>query len=375
MNCQSLTTSIAGSNSLIAVAGVLALIALASQSLVLLLSTICVGLLALVVCLVIEPVSKPARCAGSANGWEEQTESESPETMISMVALFDELPFVDEAVLVAHVKRAWGLELGNDHDDESFAAGWAPLFVVKTPHQMYAINYRDQNYFDNLEEVLDEVTELRLSKAIGSHKAWISVDLVSDSQNLGSAFHYAMIGRLLNQMINQDCVALMLPDQMKLLPWDESFEKALDSGRPLEDLCPSQPPVLPIDNDHPELVAAVTMARNRFSQFVTAFENHQRNEDRDPKRQFAVKAPITVAGRTEFMWVATTAIENGILYGTLDNQPVSLPGLNLGDQVRFAIAELNDWVYTLDDRTFGGFTTHVINRWAREQSSPAVKRA
>jgi len=366
MNCQSLISKIAGSDLLVVVVGAVgllaALTALTTQSLVLLLSTSCVGLLALVACLVVKPirVEKPP------------AESHSEETMISMVALFEELPYLDEAVLSAHVKRAWGLELGNDHDDESFAAGWAPLFVVRTPHQMYTINYVDRNYFDNLEEVLGEVTEMRLSKAIRSHDAWLSVDLVSDSQNLAPKSHYAMIGRLLNQMINQDCIALVLPDQMRLLPWDEAVEQALVDGSPLGNLSPSQPPVHPIGNDHPELVAAVAMARNRFSQFVRAFENHQRNEDRDPNRQFAVKVPVALAGRTEFMWIATTAIENGILYGTLDNQPVSLPGVMRGDRVRFSVTELNDWVYTLDDRTFGGFTTRVINQWASEQSgSPA----
>ena len=336
-----------------------------TQSLALCLLALSVGFLGLIFCLVNRP----------ADNWEQQAESDSDETMVSIVAFFDELPYLDESILAKHVKRSWGLELGNNDEDEAFVAGWAPLYVAKTPHQMYAINYVNKNYFDNLDEVLDEVTELRLSNVIGSHKAWISVDLVADSQNLGSAFHYAMIGRLLNQMINQNCVALLLPDQMKLLPWEESMEQALVSGRPLENLFPSQPPVVPIDNNYPELVAAVAKARSRFSQFVTEFENHQRNEVRDQSRQFSVKAPITVAGKTEFIWIATTAIENGILYGTLDNQPVGLPGLRRGDRVRVAIAELNDWIYTLDGKTFGGFTTQVIKRWARKQSTQTAKRA
>lgn len=301
-------------------------------------------------------------------------ETANPEKRISLVALFNELPFIDEVVLSAHVKNAWGLELENNEDDESFVAGSKPLFVVKTQHQIYAVNYYDRNYFGNLEEVLDQVTELRLSKIIRSHQAWISIDLVSDSETLDPAYHRAMIGRLMNQITNPDCVALLLPDQMKLLPWDESIEEALQLGDSLETLCPTQPAVVPIDDNDPKLVAAVTMARNRFSQFVTAFESHQRDEDRDESRQFAVKAPVTVAGRTEFMWIATTAIENGVLYGTLDNQPVSLPGLRRGDRVRVAVFKLNDWLYTQDDRSFGGFTTKVITDWVRSQRKLQFKR-
>lgn len=335
---------------------VLSWAAITNQSLTLALVGICLGLLSLINWLVQRPAS--------------QLPNDPPgDKMVSMVALFETLPFIDELILTAHVNRAWNVEMLNDETDESFVAGSAPVFVIKTPHQMYAVNYFDSNYFENLDDVLDEVIELRMSNVIRSHKAWISVDLVSDSQGLDPEQHYLLIGKLLNQMVNQDCVALLLPDRMKLIPWDESVEAMLVSGSPIGKLCPSQPPVIPINNDNPKLMAAVEMSRVRFPQFVVAFENHQRDEDRDESNQFAVKVPIVLAGRTEFMWIAATAIENDILYGTLDNWPVGLPGLRRGDRVRVAVSEINDWTYTQGGRTFGGFTTKVIVQWVRDQKT------
>ncbi len=336
---------------------------LTTHSLTFVLSTACVGLFALVVCLA---KNRPLN-------QETDTILSKEAPMISMVAFFDRLPFLDDAILSTHVNSAWGREIRNNQLAGSFVAGAAPLFVIKTEHQIYAVNYLNKNYFDNVDEVLEEVTELRLTSVIRSHLGWISVDLVSDSLGLDSDFHYARIGRLLRQLANEDCVALLLPDGMKLVPWDKSIEAALVSENLLENLTPSQPPVIPIDDNHPKLVAAVATARERFQQFVTAFENHQRDEDRDPNQQFVVKAPISVDGRTEFIWVTTTAIENEILYGTLDNKPVGLPGLSQGDRVRVPVSKLNDWLYTHNDTTFGGFTIKVISDWARSQASPQLR--
>jgi len=334
----------------------LAWIALANGSLALIIAGLCLGLFGLVSWL----GQRPA---------QQQPVAAPNDELISIVAMYETLPFIDEPLLAAHVNRAWGVEMQNIESAESFVVGSAPLFVIKTPHQIYVVNYFDNNYFENLDEVLDEITELRVSNVIRRHRAWISVDLVSDSQNLAPCQHYSMIGQLLSQLTNNDCVALLIPDQMKLIPWDESAQAALISKDPLANLCPSQPPVIPIDDDYPKLVAAVEVARNRFSQFVTAFENHQRNEDRDESDQFAVKAPISMGGRTEFMWINTTAIENGILYGTLGNRPVGLSKLRPGDRVRVRVSEINDWIYTQGNRPFGGFTTKVIAQWARDQNA------
>ena len=307
------------------------------------------------------------RLANSPTG--QQPDGFSGDKMVSMVALFETLPFVDEAVLAAHIKSAWNLELQNDQAKESFVVGSAPLFIIKAPHQMYAVNYVESNYFENLEEVLSDVTELRLSNAIRTHRAWISIDLVSDSQQLDPEQHYWMICKLLRQMINEDCVALVLPDMMKLIPWNDNIANELVSGSPINKLSPSEPPVTLIDNDNPKLVAAVAESRKRFPQFVAAFENHQRDEERDESNQFEVKAPIVLAGRTEFMWIAVTGIENGVLFGILDNQPVELAGLSRGDQVRVCVSKINDWIYTQGAETFGGFTTKVIAQWALDQKN------
>ena len=296
-------------------------------------------------------------------------EVSSDDPMISMVAFFETLPFVDEMILAERINRAWNVELQFDQTSESFVTGAAPLFVIKKPHQMYVVNYCDSNYFANIEEVASEVPDLRLSNVIRRHRGWISVDLVLDSQGLAPEHHYAMIGKLLNELTNQDCVALLLPDRMKLVPWDNSVEDLLASGGSIGELRPSQPPVISIDDDHPELLEAVAISRKRFPQFVAAFESHQRDEDRDPSDQFAVKAPIVICGRNELMWINATAIENGILYGTLDNWPVGSSILRRGDRVRVAVSSINDWTYTRGDRIFGGFTSKVISRWARDQKS------
>jgi uncharacterized protein YegJ (DUF2314 family) len=65
---------------------------------------------------------------------------------------------------------------------------------------------------------------------------------------------------------------------------------------------------------------------------------------------------------TEYMWVSVSALENGMIYGRLDNEPVELKRLRSGDRVRVPVAELNDWLYTRGDLLAGGFTIDVLSR-------------
>jgi uncharacterized protein YegJ (DUF2314 family) len=99
---------------------------------------------------------------------------------------------------------------------------------------------------------------------------------------------------------------------------------------------------------------------------VTAFENHARSElPQSSTEQFSVKAPVSVNGVTEFIWISVTAMENQIIYGTLSNQPVNLNGLSKGDRVRVPVSALDDWIYSLRGQTHGGFTVKILSDLAR----------
>ena len=89
------------------------------------------------------------------------------------------------------------------------------------------------------------------------------------------------------------------------------------------------------------------------------------------KERFSIKAPVTEAGRTEFIWIKVKAISEGQIHGFLANDPVALGDLKLGDFVSVAEAELNDWVCpdpADPRRPLGLFTVKAVHAAGRGES-------
>lgn len=55
-----------------------------------------------------------------------------------------------------------------------------------------------------------------------------------------------------------------------------------------------------------------------------------------------------------------TGIENDVIYGILDNDPVDVSTVKSGDRVRVNVSELNDWMIGDDQSMRGGFTVKVL---------------
>jgi uncharacterized protein YegJ (DUF2314 family) len=74
-----------------------------------------------------------------------------------------------------------------------------------------------------------------------------------------------------------------------------------------------------------------------------------------------VKAPITAGTNTEFIWLEVGAVENGVIYGRLANEPINLGSLKIGAQVRTTVDKLNDWAF-IDPKgqSQGLFTVKVL---------------
>jgi uncharacterized protein YegJ (DUF2314 family) len=120
------------------------------------------------------------------------------------------------------------------------------------------------------------------------------------------------------------------------------------------------PPVVPVSGNDPRLQAAVAQARRTWPEFVAAFE------ERRAEQHFAVKARLGSEDTYEFMWLTVTGLENGYIYGRLDNDPVELTSISCGDRVRVPLKDLNDWLYTDGDEMKGGRTIEVLRKIQQE---------
>lgn len=292
-----------------------------------------------------------------------KAEKEKP--LISLVLLLREPRSLDTATLARLAGDAWGTKLATDKGDATdFVVGDSPLFIIQCKGYMFLVNNFPKPYVENPEAVAEEMKELRLRKAMGEHRAWLSVDLLgeADEVNLKEAYRY--IGKLVANLMNDDCLAIYAPSTQRLNICDADLKEKLRGPHPLEAITDlTNPPVVQVGEDDPRMKAAVAEARRRFPEFVTAFKQRRSGWE------FYVKAPFTDDTSTEFMWAEVTRIENDIIHGTLSNEPVSVKNLRLGDPVQVKLSDLNDWTYTDGKSLTGGFTIKVLDEASKGHRS------
>jgi uncharacterized protein YegJ (DUF2314 family) len=322
-----------------------------------------------------------------AKGGESEEEEYRP--FLSLVLLLREPRYLDATVLAALASRAWGIEVtgtsaeepdDDDDDDaepsakvapqeadaghedadedESCIIGDSPLYFGSHPDALFAIHHFDRPYFDDPEEIAQEMVELRIRRAILEHQAWIAVDVMHwHGRGDAEKGAYRLIARLLAELADDNVLAVVDPDAHHIYCYDPETERKLRSDDPRAELREAYySPIIEIRSDDPGLQAAVAEAHRRWPEFVAAFEARAQGGD----DVFAVKAPFGREDNTEFMWVKVTGIENDVIYGTLENEPAGIPDLHEGDRVKVPVGDINDWMMLVGDEPIGGFTVKLL---------------
>jgi uncharacterized protein YegJ (DUF2314 family) len=281
---------------------------------------------------------------------------------VAFVWLLDEPRNLDVATVRRLAEQALGVTMGDDPADDAplseagnFVIGEPPGFMVHAGEHMLLVNTFPIPYMENPQRAAEQIGELRLRKAVGEHRAWVSADLLGEYEGEAREEGLRLIGKLAAALADERCLALYLPHADVLLPYDPELPDKLRTPDPMGSLGWAVSPVVPIDGDHPAMRAAVAEAKQRWPEFVEAFRNPKPGQT-----NFAVKLPITDGRNTEFIWVAVTSLEGDEILGDLANRPVDLRFMKEGDRVRGKLEDLNDWAWLEGPEMVGGFTSKVL---------------
>ena len=118
---------------------------------------------------------------------------------------------------------------------------------------------------------------------------------------------------------------------------------------------PGQPDCLHVTDDHKEMAAAVQKARKTMDKLIAAVRSPKSNQSR-----FAVKKPFIEGSKVEHLWVKQLSFDGKVFRGRIDNTPVGLKRVRLGDKVAVAPEEISDWMFVQDDRLVGGYTIQAM---------------
>lgn len=270
-------------------------------------------------------------------------------------------------VWMDHLGEALGVRFGEGGDATEFLmpmphpinAQGGECFVLAVPGGFFWILNAKTPYMDDPADCARTLKDRRLQDAVLGHKAWLSVDLVSWSdESTAPAAPYAVIGKAMAALAGPDVLAVFAPEINRLNVFDPTILPVLSGGTPLalfED--PTFSPVLGASDDDEQMEAAIAEARARWPEFVAEFQKR----DASDGPPFLVKAPFTTNGETEHMWIEVTGIEESTVHGILANHPHRLDDFHQGQQVRVPSATISDWVCATDDHTMlGGWTQKVL---------------
>lgn len=125
-----------------------------------------------------------------------------------------------------------------------------------------------------------------------------------------------------------------------------------------------QPPITYVEDDDPEMEAAIAEARATVARFVSALNNPLPSQ-----ADFSVKMAVTDGETIEHMWLTPVRHQNGEFVGAIGNDPSQISTVAIGDEVRVTEDQISDWMYVENQKLVGGFTLRAL----RNSMTPAER--
>jgi len=118
-----------------------------------------------------------------------------------------------------------------------------------------------------------------------------------------------------------------------------------------------KPDCWPIADDDRAMAEAVQSARKTLNKFIDAVRSPKKSQSR-----FAIKKPFIEGDKVEHLWVNEVTFDGKVFHGKVDNEPVDLKAVRLGDEVTVKPEEISDWMYVQNGRLVGAYTTRCVCR-------------
>jgi uncharacterized protein YegJ (DUF2314 family) len=312
----------------------------------------------------------------------ERSSSQAPDRpLISLVLLLRRPRHLDASTLARYCETAWGgrfeVVAEPQSDDGApasaetprdgtgqFVTGKPPLLIAAAARRLHLVHCSDRPYFEDPTAISDKAGEARLRKVLEENRGWLAVDLVQrEEENVLPEEHYPRLARLLAELAGPDCQAIYQPSDCRFNHWDDALETKLRQGDVkgvFTDLV--APPVVEVGEEDPRMVDASNQARTRWNEFVEAFTSGN-------AQHCAVKAPVTVGSRTEFIWITVESIQESLITGRLGNEPIDLGDLKLDSRVTVDTAVVADWVFFRDEQPTGLFSLKALSEIQQERQN------
>lgn len=117
--------------------------------------------------------------------------------------------------------------------------------------------------------------------------------------------------------------------------------------------------------DSPEMIDAFAKAQATFKYFWRELSWEHRRiipglNVACVKVAFSQQLPGDSEPTVEHMWINDINFDGDTIYGTLINDPNELTNVSNGDEISIPVSQISDWLFAINDRTYGGFTIQAM---------------
>jgi len=113
---------------------------------------------------------------------------------------------------------------------------------------------------------------------------------------------------------------------------------------------------------------AIGKARERWNIFIKSFA-----EKKEYQENFGVKYPFELEDGYEHVWLNNLKLKNGILIGSVNNDPEFTREVKYGDRVKVDPRKISDWMYFENGKLKGGYTILAAIESLPEEQKKAMK--
>ncbi|WP_020471816.1 YegJ family protein [Zavarzinella formosa] len=128
---------------------------------------------------------------------------------------------------------------------------------------------------------------------------------------------------------------------------------------------PVDDPVTFVDSNDPKMNAAITKARASVNSFITALKSPKSGQS-----AFSIKMAFTEGDDSEQIWLTPVSYDGKNFQGTVNNTPVKVKKVRMGQKVTVSPSEISDWMYVENGKLVGGETLRVL----RDGLTPAERK-
>jgi uncharacterized protein YegJ (DUF2314 family) len=117
----------------------------------------------------------------------------------------------------------------------------------------------------------------------------------------------------------------------------------------------ANPEFFRIKNHDAAMKDAVQTARKTEHTFIAALQHPTATQ-----RDFEIKKRFVQGSEKEHIWLSDVTYSGNRFQGTVDNTPVRITGVKIGDRVSANPDEISDWAYVDNGNLVGGYTIRVL---------------